>query len=302
MKDPIDELEQLQQKSAAPLVASLVRVGLAVLRGSVRDLARSRVVLARQITNVSAAADLLGRRRLFLEVKAKVGGRKFAVEQDVPFLPAVPFQEAIDDLLKREPRLAPGWEEAQKVYAEGGFAAARAASENVAQRIQSILGDVLAKGTPAGEAKRRIVEALESGKKDALFAGIDPGGWTRAYADVIFRTNTSSAYSAGRKRQAQDPAVREVIGGWRYQATRDVAVRPNHKAMHNVVAHLDDPIWNSLFPPLGYQCRCSPEMVTVDEMRELGLIGPKGGVTRKASVPSGASRDVGFRAVAVYPR
>ena len=296
-KEPIDELAQLQEKSAAPLSASLIRIGLAEIRGNKRELARANQALARQIVNVMSAADLLGRRRLFLEAKAAKGGRKFAAERDVPLLPAVPFQEAIDQLLEREPLLAPGWEEAQQVYQEGGFAAARAASVNVAERIQKVLGESLKTGTGAAEVRRRIVEALESGREDALFQGIDPGGFTRAYADTIFRTVTSTAYAEGRKQQAKDPAVRSVIGGWRYQATNDNDVRSNHKAMHNVVAHLDDPIWSRLSPPLGYQCRCALEMVTNDEMRSLKLIDSKGKPTRKVKPPAGASRDVGFRKV-----
>lgn len=299
MRSPHAELDAIVHKSTGALRATLNRIGLALARENSAAAERAQSRLARQLTKVMASADLLGRRRLFLEVKAVTRGLTFA-ERDVPFLPPVPFEEAISDLLRREPQLAVGWEEAQRVYVAGGFAAARSGTQQVSEQIQKILSTSLARGTRQDLVISRIVRALESGRADAELVGINPGGFTKAYADVVFRTVTASAYSAGRRRQAQDPEVRKVIGGWRYVATLDGAVRQNHRAAHNLVAHLDDSIWNGLTPPLGYQCRCSTEMVTVTEMRSRGLIDRSGDLVREVPVPSGAAPDPGFGRVSPY--
>jgi hypothetical protein len=68
----------------------------------------------------------------------------------------------------------------------------------------------------------------------------------------------------------------------------DGDVRPNHKAMHGVIASVDDQIWQKLSPPLGYMCRCS--LITVDaiELRRRGINPER---IPKARIPFGARPD-----------
>ena len=311
VKASIAELEFLQDKSTRALTAALLRVQFARLKGNAVEEQRAQAALSRLITRTMAAADLMGRRRLLLEAKAKVPGElvfaSFA-ERDVPFLPAVPFQEAIDDLIqeaiddliRREPLLAVGWREAQRVYLDGGFAAARAATDNVTARIQKILEDSLRAGADRFDVNTRIIKALKSGEADAERAGIDPAGWTRAYADTIFRTNTASAYTAGRMQQARDPAFRKVISGWRFSATRDSDVRKTHLAADGLVATVDDPIWIEFAPPLSWSCRCSLDLVTTREMRSLGIVDKEGNTLEFAARPPGARRDPDFGRATPY--
>jgi SPP1 gp7 family putative phage head morphogenesis protein len=120
-------------------------------------------------------------------------------------------------------------------------------------------------------------------------------GALRAQADTIFRTVTTAAYSEGRKSMADDPAVRAVVSGWRYDATLDSDVRPNHRAADNFSATLDDPVWRTLTPPLGFNCRCALSIVTPDEARAAGIVDRRGNPIYQ-SVPPGAGPDPGFRA------
>ncbi len=41
-----------------------------------------------------------------------------------------------------------------------------------------------------------------------------------------------------------------------YQAVMDSNTRPDHQRLHGVIKRIDNPFWNTHFPPLGWGCRC----------------------------------------------
>ncbi|RAP72216.1 phage head morphogenesis, SPP1 gp7 family domain protein [Candidatus Erwinia dacicola] len=49
---------------------------------------------------------------------------------------------------------------------------------------------------------------------------------------------------------------------WQYNAIMDGRTRPAHAALHGRIFRWDDPIWNVLFPPNGYNCRCFVRALT----------------------------------------
>jgi SPP1 gp7 family putative phage head morphogenesis protein len=85
---------------------------------------------------------------------------------------------------------------------------------------------------------------------------------------TIYRTNIFSAYAAGRYESML--ANSEDRPYWRYVAVMDRKTRPSHAALHNMVFRFDDPIWEILFPPNGYNCRCRVEALTAEEVRARG--------------------------------
>jgi SPP1 gp7 family putative phage head morphogenesis protein len=96
------------------------------------------------------------------------------------------------------------------------------------------------------------------------------GDWSRAYADTVYRTNLTSAYTAGRFRQQE--GVSDVIGAFGFRSRRDDSTRPNHRAAEGLIAPPHDIIWERLSPPLGYNCRCSLRLVSRFELERLGLL------------------------------
>ncbi len=244
-------------------------------------LERAQRTLERRLRNTMAVADLLGRRRVLLELDQR---KTFA--RDVPFLPNVPFEQAIRDLVQRRPVLAIGWQAAQEAYAQGSFALARAASQQVSARVQKQVASALRRGATQQEAEQAILRALRTGGEGF--------GFTRAYAETVFRTVVSTSYAAGRHQQAQDPDVRQRVLGWRYNAILDPDVRDNHRHNDNLVAHFDDPIWNTHSPPQGYNCRCALEMVPAREIKKRGLADENGNMSATVQPPAGGGPDEGF--------
>ena len=293
---PIDELDQVHSIPTEDLSELLGRIESARLRLAWEERDRLVTILGGILGQIQSGADLLGRIRLLREAKA-LGGEpaafaalRYAVgPSGLFFLPRVAFQEASEELLARFPEVAPGWRATAEVYAEGGFAAARAASAQVAEHVQKVVETAIRRGTSQELVERRILQALRSGSAEAEALGIDPAGFTRAYADTVFRTVSSSSYARGRRLQAESPAVRKATAGWRFTAVGgrggDGDTRPNHRAADGLVAHFDDPVWAKFSPPLGYNCRCSLELVPTVELRLAGLADKDGAMIARASAP-----------------
>ena len=88
--------------------------------------------------------------------------------------------------------------------------------------------------------------------------------------EVIYRTNMQNAYMAGRWQELQDN--RAAMPYLQYTAVMDNRTRPLHRELHGQVYHIDDPFWDTFYPPNGFNCRCT---VTAYGERLFGLrLGP----------------------------
>lgn len=277
VKESADELAQLYARNTAQFALRILDLARAAFTGI--DTTQEQAALAELLGDTMALADLYGRRRLLLEADA---ARQKEVKASVtPVVPHVEFDEAIEDLIRREPRLADSAEEVSKAYrTRHAFALARSADIVVTRRVQEFLVTALKEGRTVTEAKEVI-------------AGL--GDFSQAYASTIFRTNLSTAYTAGRFRQAADPDVADVFAGFEYVAILDGSVRPNHAAAHGLVAAANDPIWQRFAPPLGYNERCSVRIITTFEAKERRLLDRDGRLKRWTPATFSAARpDAGF--------
>ena len=81
----------------------------------------------------------------------------------------------------------------------------------------------------------------------------------------IVRTQIAVAYGAGRWNAMQDPDIDQIILGYTYVTVGDDRVRDSHAALDGVTLPKDDPLWQSIWPPNGYMCRCDVLEVFVGE-------------------------------------
>lgn len=91
-------------------------------------------------------------------------------------------------------------------------------------------------------------------------------GWRTA---VIYDTNLSVAYSAGRYRQMSGPAVKSVRPYLRYLPSSSANPRKEHQRWYNLVLPHDDPFWDTHFPPNGWGCKCGVTSVSGRELKRL---------------------------------
>lgn len=130
------------------------------------------------------------------------------------------------------------------------------------------------------QAKGIILEGLKNGNwKDAifnmesLFDGYLKTGELRDEElvapyrlETIVRTNFSEALNSGRRAMYSDPDVKDFVPYWQYTAIMDDRVRPTHADMHGRIYKANDPIWDVILPPNGFNCRCSVIPITTAEV------------------------------------
>jgi SPP1 gp7 family putative phage head morphogenesis protein len=71
---------------------------------------------------------------------------------------------------------------------------------------------------------------------------------------LIYDTNTRMAHSAGRWERIQE--AKGTHPYLRYITKDDARVRVSHAAWHNLTLPVDDPWWQTHYPPNGWGCRC----------------------------------------------
>ena len=216
-------------------------------------------------------------------------------------LARVPFREAIRQIAEARPILVvsdgviPAFRRLQDAYRTGGvFGAsglsvdvtASQAAQQAARKMTEHVRTILEGGVTAGTSSRGIADVI-----------VDATGFADSYAENIVRTNLTGAAANGTVEAANLAPVKAIIPALRYHAVRDVDTRLNHLAANGMVLPADDPlvrVWN---PPSGYNCRCSWDLMNINQLRRLGLYDEGTGRARRfipEGVRAGARPDPGF--------
>lgn len=128
--------------------------------------------------------------------------------------------------------------------------------------------------------------------RDALAQNVQDGGTLKDFRDAIqdlsafdpsqiettYRTQSAQAYSAGQRAVLEHPLVSDLVPYVLWSATHDSRVRPDHLEMESFgqngsgVYRADDPIWQVLYPPAHYNCRCVLIPLTVADAARHGSL------------------------------
>lgn len=86
---------------------------------------------------------------------------------------------------------------------------------------------------------------------------------------VIFQTNMATAYAAGQWARVQED--KREFPFLKYIASTAEQKRQSHMTYYGKIWRVDDPIWQSIFPPNGYGCQCTVRQLTEKQaLRERG--------------------------------
>ncbi len=134
-----------------------------------------------------------------------------------------------------------------------------------------------------GDFHQAVLKAIEEGRTLAQFREdfdriVATHGWSykggRGWRSrVIFQTNLRMAYAAGRWEQIQ--RVKETRPYLRYvhvdpELTQENS-REEHAAWHDMVLPVDDPWWETHFPPNDWGCRCTVQSLNERDLERYGL-------------------------------
>lgn len=85
---------------------------------------------------------------------------------------------------------------------------------------------------------------------------------------LIYDANIRSAHAAGQWERAQ--RTKAVLPYFLYIETVSREPREEHLAQVGTIAHVDDPYWDTWFPPNGYNCKCGVRQITKSEAEKRG--------------------------------
>lgn len=84
--------------------------------------------------------------------------------------------------------------------------------------------------------------------------------YNRAWLETEYRTANNGATLAARWNDYQENA--DVMPYLQYETVGDGRVRDDHAALDGVIKPIDDPFWNTWYPPNGFNCRCTVLQLT----------------------------------------
>lgn len=91
-----------------------------------------------------------------------------------------------------------------------------------------------------------------------------PTGWL----ETNLNTAITSSISAARWNRLNDPDVTDLYPALQYNTQRDDRVREEHEVLDRKTYMKEDPVWEIIMPPNGWNCRCYVTPVAVTEMED----------------------------------
>lgn len=167
-----------------------------------------------------------------------------------------------------QPKDALSYLKRKKVVSEKELASLERNARDRAFYISGVTKQALAE-----EILASMVQAMEQGtslqqwqrdiRETAKKAGLN-----KHRLETIYRTNTASAYMAGRYAQLQKAT--DLRPYWRYLAVGDKRTRPEHMALDGLVYPHDHEFWSQFFPPNGFNCRCTVQSLSERQVKARG--------------------------------
>lgn len=187
------------------------------------------------------------------------------------------------------------WQEAQAK----AFTVAKVMRADVLEDIREHVDRAVANGTTLQEFKRNLGGRLAAkgwmGSDwviDEVSGEIQGKQLTPRRLKTIYQSNTQSAYMAGRYRSMLESVDSHPY--WQYIAVLDAHTRPAHRALNGKVFRHDDPIWQTIYPPNGFNCRCRVVPLTAAAVKAMGLVveSSAGRITEKGIMVGGEIQKV----------
>lgn len=86
-----------------------------------------------------------------------------------------------------------------------------------------------------------------------------------SYLNTNLRTASTSSYHAAQYIRLQDDSIKDLYPAYQYKTLEDNRVREDHRRLHNMIWLNNDPVWNRIWPPNGWNCRCYIKPLNEDE-------------------------------------
>lgn len=185
-----------------------------------------------------------------------------AIEEALPRLDPV---EAIAFFRAKGFEIGFDWRDVWQDEHARAFTVAKAMSRDLLEDIRAAVDSAIAEGKTLAmfskELRPRLVSKGWWGRKYQT----DPATGTSKVVQLgsparlrtIYETNLRTSYMAGRWQRIE--RTKKTLPLLRYVSVMDGRERPEHHAWHGTILPVDDPWWDTHFPPCGWGCRCDSQ-------------------------------------------
>jgi SPP1 gp7 family putative phage head morphogenesis protein len=167
------------------------------------------------------------------------------------------------------------WEVWQRSHAKA-FTVAKAGRMDVLVEIREMVDKALTEGLTEKQFYDQLAPKLQAKGWWGKQIWVDSAGTARNVQlgsahrlRTIYRTNLQTAYMAGRYRSQL--ATSKDAPFWMYVSVMDMVTRPGHAQLNGKVFRYDDPIWQYIYPPNGWGCRCRVRALTAKQVERMGV-------------------------------
>lgn len=240
--------------------------------------------MAGALASKLATADILGRTQILRHAYTKTG-RRFPIsaagtqvrfdEGDDAAAAGFAFDVGGEDSAEYIRRLTPVtkqiYDGLTAQYRRDAFTLAGASDLRLVKDLQEQLAEIAAKGGTPGDFRASADQLTTAQGVEKLNAFT---------LDTAFNTAMQKAYSSGRLTQMREPHMIAAMPAWQYWTVGDLRVRPEHAVLDGFIARAIDPVWIKIYPPSGFNCRCSVVPLPEDEAEKIDPQWSEGGIER----------------------
>ncbi|MBF0583093.1 MAG: minor capsid protein [Magnetococcales bacterium] len=188
----------------------------------------------------------------------------------------LPPEQAMRFLAEKGHRVTWNWDEMTGPEHAKAFTVAKVTRLDLLADIHQAVSKALAEGQTERMFAKDLIPILQKKGWWGLKTVTNPDGEEQQVQlgnlhrlETIFRTNLQTAYMAGRYQQMKQGVKNAPY--WQYLAVMDSRTRSTHAALHGRVFRHDDPVWNHIYPPNGFRCRCRIRSLSEFRVKQSGV-------------------------------
>lgn len=175
---------------------------------------------------------------------------------------SLPFERAIAFFLRKLNVPTAGWAELWADQHIKAFTVAGAVKADLIMDLREAVERALVDGESLQKFRERFDDIVAT------------HGWTyrgsrKWRSDLILNTNLRTAYAAGRWEQIE--RVKDRRPYMMYEHGHSKQPRIMHQSWDKLILPVDDPWWNTHYPPNGWGCKCRVRTLSERDMDRKGL-------------------------------
>lgn len=207
---------------------------------------------------------------------SKLKSIDFSAEVDLVALFSLPPEKAIEYFKNKGYAFSWDWRDVWQEAQARAFTVAKAMKLDVLQTIRDEVQKALDDGMMLADFQKALEPKLvdlgwwgphEIVDADGVVSTIQLGSPARL--KTIYETNLRTSYQAGSYREMMESMDDAPYG--QFVAIIDQNTRPAHAALNGMVFRLDDPFWDTHWPPLDWGCRCSVRQLSDRDVQKKKL-------------------------------